>query len=348
VASIVPKEAVEKFGDLKSNAIGTGPFMLKEHTRGSHYTFVRNPQYFKKGLPYLDGIRYSTGMSAAGYIAALISGNLDFSGLYCFDLPVIREKASQMTIMRRPGKSAIVLRFSPWSEDRPLKPPLDNLKVRQAIAMAIDKSRLLRIALDGQGTLTPGLIVNFPPYSLPDNDPGEYNPGKAKQLLAEAGYANGFTVEVMTWSDPVINKIGEVIKEMLLESGVTLEIKPLPPPQYINRLLKMDFQMHLGYFYPSEDPGQILMSSYSRNPVTFKWNNPEIWRMVDEQKKILDPQKRSVMIQDIERKLLQERVHVPLLTMDRFWVFQPWVYPKEVYFNVYQNYTFEETWMANR
>jgi hypothetical protein len=62
----------------------------------------------------------------------------------------------------------------------------------------------------------------------------------------------------------------------------------------------------------------------------------------------MDPQKRSVMIQDIERKLLQERVHVPLLTMDRFWVFQPWVYPKEVYFNVYQNYTFEGTWLAKR
>jgi peptide/nickel transport system substrate-binding protein len=100
---IVPREAVEKWGNLKTKAIGSGPFMLKEYVKGSHVSFVKHPKFFKKGLPYLDAINIKFMPKPTTFLAAFLAGKLDVSGLYFFQVPTVKEKAPESKVYERPG-----------------------------------------------------------------------------------------------------------------------------------------------------------------------------------------------------------------------------------------------------
>jgi peptide/nickel transport system substrate-binding protein len=347
-SSIVPKEAVEEFGDVKRNAIGTGPFMLKDYVRGSYVHLVKNPNYFKKGLPYLDEVRIKIMPDAGSVTSALLAGDLDVTQVWFFQISTIEEKAPDTTILKQKGHPLVVLRVSPWSDDIPIKAPFDNIKVRRAIGHAIDKQRLINVALDGYGTPQIGSVPNWPPYSLPEKDQVEYNPEKSKKLLAEAGHPNGFSAELITWNAPYMTKPAQVIQSMLKEVGIDLKLKPLEFAQYFNRVYKYDYEMSLHMMIAVDDPEHGLAPTFGRNSTYYKWNNKEIWRMIDEQGKIMDPEKRAAMIRDTQRKIMEDAPQVFLMTQNRFTVFQPWVFPKDAYFNLFQTYLFEETWMAKK
>jgi peptide/nickel transport system substrate-binding protein len=346
--SIVPKEAVEKFGDLKNQAIGTGPFSLREWVKGSHITLERNPTYFKKGLPYLDGIKIGLGMSLSSFMSAVLSGSVDFTGIFPQQISTLREKVPGISLLERRYPAIVTLRVSPWLDDRPPKPPFDKIEVRRAIAMAIDKKRLVKLAMDGQATDQVGIIANWPPYSLTERDQVEFNPQKAKQFLGAAGYAQGFSAELLIIQDPNMVKIGTVLQEMLKEVGIQIEIKALPTPQFLNRIYKFDYQMSIQYMGSFDDPGQGLTANFGRNAQFYRWKNEEIWDLVDAQSKIMDSQKRAAMLQDIQRKLIADSPCVFLMTIDNHYAFQPWVFPKDVRQNIFGDFFFEETWMAKK
>ena len=347
-ASLVPREAVENFKDLRNQAIGTGPFMLKEWVRGSHIHLVRNPDYFRKGFPYLDGVKYSFAMSEASFLSGMISGTVDFSGLFPAQIPALREKAPQLTLVKQKGMRTVVMRASPWFENQLPKPPLDKKEVRKVVALAIDRNRLVKVAAGGMATPQIASVPNWPPYSLDEKEPVEFNPAKGKRLLADAGYPNGVAIEVMALAFPDVMKAGQVVQEMLKEVGIQADLKPLPAAQWTNRMLKFDYQMWLGMLPPPCDPGQILTGSFGRTATSYRWANQEIYQMVDEQNKTMDPKRRATLIQQTYRKLLEEGPDICLFATDRFWGFQPWVFPKDEYYFPFQNYSFEGTWMEKK
>ncbi len=226
-AAITAKEIVDKYGDLKNVAIGTGPFILKEFVKGSHITLVKNPNYFKKGLPYLDGITFKIMPDPASVLSAFIAGRLDGIGLYYYQLDTVKKEAPDALITEYPGTHMWVLRVQPWIEGtKPLKKPLDDKRVRQAISMAIDKPRLLKLAWGGFGTVATGPVPPVYDDALPPADQVKYNPEQAKKLLAEAGYPNGFSLELITWNLEYMTKPAQVLKEMLKEVGIDLKSDP--------------------------------------------------------------------------------------------------------------------------
>jgi peptide/nickel transport system substrate-binding protein len=327
---IVPREAVEAFGDLNTKNIGTGPFILKEYQRGSHITLVKNPNYYKKGLPYLDKIHFKIMRTPAASLSAFLAGRLDTFSPYFYQLDTLKKEAPDTNIVEQPGSHVLILRIRPWVEGKPHNLPFGNVKVRQAVAKAIDKKRVLELGNGGYGIVQVGPIPNWPPYSLPASDQVEYNPEEAKKLLAEAGYPDGFSTQMVTWNSPYMAKPAQAIQSMLGKVGINMELKLMEFAQYFNFVYRFDYDMSLHMTTAGVDPEAYLNSYFGRNSIYYKWRNEEIWRLCDEQLKILDRDKRADMIRTVQRKILDDAPFVFLYTMNRYTAMKPYVHRKFV------------------
>jgi len=348
---IVPREAVEKWGDLKTKAIGSGPFMLNEYVKGSHMDFKRHPNYFKKGLPYLDGIHAKFMPRPASFLAAFLAHKLDGSGFYHFQVPTIQKEAPDAIIYEWPGCYTRIIRTPPWAEGKvPLKPPFNDRRVRQAIAYAIDKEKLLKLAWDGKGQVQVGHVPRpYKPWGLSPADQWEYNPEKAKKLLAEAGYPNGFSCELMTWNLPYMTGPSQVIQQMLKEVGIKVRINALEFGQYFNKTYRFKYEMAFHITTAGYDPEEWLVPYFGRldKSTYYKWSNPELWDMIEKQAYIMDKQKRVAYIHEIQRKVMEEAMSQTMFTTNRYWAVWPYVHLKN-YFHPSSAYTCDQWWMEKR
>jgi peptide/nickel transport system substrate-binding protein/oligopeptide transport system substrate-binding protein len=223
-ASVVPHEAVEAAGgDFGKKPVGSGTFVLKDWTIGQHLVFERNPDYFVKDMPYIDKFTVEVGQEPLVALLRLQKGEVDIAGDGIPPAKFLEIKNSA------DGPKMIVdgeqLQTGYITLNTKVK-PLDNLKVRQALNMAINKDRITRI-LNGRATaanqplppLMPGYDKSFTGYA--------YDVEKAKALLAEAGFPTGFeTVLYSTNTDPQ-PRIAQAIQQDLAAVGVKAEVRAL-------------------------------------------------------------------------------------------------------------------------
>ena len=223
-ASVVPHEAVEAAGgDFGKKPVGSGTFVLKDWTIGQHLVFERNPDYFVKNMPYIDKFTVEVGQEPLVALLRLQKGEVDIAGDGIPPAKFLEIKNSA------DGPKMIVdgeqLQTGYITLNTKVK-PLDNLKVRQALNMAINKDRITRI-LNGRATaanqplppLMPGYDKSFTGYA--------YDVEKAKALLAEAGFPTGFeTVLYSTNTDPQ-PRIAQAIQQDLAAVGVKAEVRAL-------------------------------------------------------------------------------------------------------------------------
>ncbi len=345
---IVPREAVEKWGNLKTKAIGTGPFMLKDYVKGSHMTFVKHPNYFRKGLPYLDGIKVKFMPRPASYLAAFLAHKVDGQGLYFFQVPTVQKEAPNAIVYEWPGCYMRIVRTPPWIEGKiPLKPPFNDKRVRQAIAYAIDKVKLLKLSWNGLGQVQIGPVpLPYKPWGLPQSDQWPYDPEKAKKLLAEAGYPNGFSCELMTWNLPYMTGPSQVIQQMLKEVGIKVHINALEFGQYFNKTYRYKYEMAFHITTAGYDPEEWLVPYFGKldKSTYYKWSNHELWDMIEKQAHIMDKAKRVAYIQEIQRKVMDEAMSQAMFTTNRYWAVWPYVHIKN-YFHPSSAYTSESWWM---
>ncbi|TCL92270.1 peptide/nickel transport system substrate-binding protein/oligopeptide transport system substrate-binding protein [Rhizobium sp. PP-WC-2G-219] len=223
-ASVVPKEAVEAAaGDFGKNPVGSGTFVLKEWVIGQRLVFERNPTYFVKNMPHIDSFTVEVGQEPLVALLRLQKGEVDIAG---DGIP----PAKFLEIRNAPeGADMIVdgeqLHTGYVTLNTKVK-PFDDLKVRQAVNMAINKERITRI-LNGRATpanqvlppLMPGYDKNYTGFG--------YDVVKAKALLAEAGLADGFeTILYSTNTDPQ-PRIAQAIQQDLAAIGVKAEVRAL-------------------------------------------------------------------------------------------------------------------------
>lgn len=223
-ASVVPKEAVEAAaGDFGKKPVGSGTFILKDWTIGQQLVFERNKDYFVKGVPYIDSFKVEVGQEPLVALLRLQKGEVDIAGDGIPPAKFLEIKNSA------DGAQMIVdgeqLHTGYITLNTKVK-PFDNVKVRQALNMAINKDRITRI-LNGRATpanqplppLMPGYDKAFTGYA--------YDVAKAKALLAEAGYPDGFeTVLYSTNTDPQ-PRIAQAIQQDLAAVGVKAEVRAL-------------------------------------------------------------------------------------------------------------------------
>jgi len=223
-ASVVPKEAVEAAaGDFGKKPVGSGSLILKDWTIGQKLVFERNPDYFVKDVPHVDKVTVEVGQEPLVALLRLQKGEVDIAG---DGIP----PAKFLEIKNSPDGAAMIvdgeqLHTGYITLNIKVK-PFDDVKVRQAVNMAINKERITRI-LNGRATaanqilppLMPGYDKAFTGYA--------YDVEKAKALLAEAGHPDGFeTVLYSTNTDPQ-PRIAQAIQQDLAAIGIKAEVRAL-------------------------------------------------------------------------------------------------------------------------
>ena len=221
---VVPKEAVEKWGtDFGKHPVGTGAYTMDEWTLGQRVVFKRNKDYYRKGLPKLDQITFEVGQEPLVALLRLQRGEVDILG---DGIP----PAKFLEVKNNPDYAKMIteggqLHTGYVTMNVKMK-PFDNKKVRQAVNMAINKDRVVRII---NGRAVP---ANQPlPPAMPGYDKSykgyAYDPAKAKALLAEAGFADGFETELYAMNTDPNPRIAQAIQQDLAAIGIKAEIKSL-------------------------------------------------------------------------------------------------------------------------
>ncbi len=240
-----PPDMIAKYGDMRDwkNACGTGPWMLTDFVANSSQTYAKNPNYWKKDplhpqnqLPYIDRIKGLNIADASTRYAALRTGKLDVLGP---GLPAAITWDDADSLMKTTPRLQYVQWLSspavPVGRQDKQELPFKDIRVRQALNMAIDRDSLVKDYYKGHATL---FAVPYPPtpayskiFTPLDQQPQEvkdlftYNPAKAKQLLADAGYPNGFKTTIDCIQDNV--DFLSIIRQNFLAIGVDMQINAL-------------------------------------------------------------------------------------------------------------------------
>ena len=226
VTIIFAREVLEEDGDLKKRLIGTGPYVLKEHTRKVRVVLARNPDYFDKGRPYVDEYVILSAPDSATRLAAFRTGQSDILWV---------AGVSEAEAIRKTNPSSVIQEIkntlAPFglglAQDRA---PFNDLRVRRAISMAIDRQKQVDTVFEGHGMLGWGVPYIYyqdkPPTAAQLGSWWQFRPAEAKRLLAEAGYPNGFDAGELTPASPYTS-LGEAVANYLAAVGIKTKLRTM-------------------------------------------------------------------------------------------------------------------------
>ncbi|HKB24756.1 MAG TPA: ABC transporter substrate-binding protein [Methylomirabilota bacterium] len=226
---IYPREAVET---LKSEPIGTGPFRFAEWVRGDRIVLARSPEYHVKGLPKLDKVVFRFIADPNATLAALKAGDVDAS-LFGLGPEHVQElqKDPRFQVIVGDTTNDVVLAMNNSRK------PYADVRVRRALTHAIDKQDVLKGAMFGMGRILGSNVDPLNPYFVDLAGAMPYDPARAKKLLAEAGYPNGFdTVLKVSPQYYYTVRSGEIIADQLQKVGVRVKIEQIEWGQWIARV----------------------------------------------------------------------------------------------------------------
>jgi peptide/nickel transport system substrate-binding protein len=230
---ILPREVEDKMGDFKAaeSLIGCGPFTLERYEPGVKAVFARNPDYFQKGLPYLDKVEWLFVKDRSTQLSLFRAGQVDIP---FYDARIPR---ADVASFKKSNPTYPIVHWD-WLAVRSLamradKPPFNDVRVRRALSLAVDRKKWVKEYLDGQGYEDHGPVpAPMREWKLPTKELGEgakwleYNPALAKKLLAEAGFPNGFKAKCTHWPGygPEYVEDLELLTFFLKQVGVELSI----------------------------------------------------------------------------------------------------------------------------
>lgn len=310
---IMPKEAAT---DIQKKGIGTGPFEVVEWTPGDEVVFKKFPEYFRKGLPYLEGVVLQQIPDAAALAVNLEAGALDMA----FDFSprdaarlMNERKATLLQSMGGASVTDIMMNVS--------RAPFDNQKVRQAINHAVDRKRFVDTVLVGFGD---PWCQPFPAQSLGFSrglgaKSCTFDLTQAKRLLAEAGYPNGFeaVLHISTATYPNTRQLAQILQADLAKIGVRLTIRDVEPAEYreVTWGTRNKFAIVLHeYGRANRDPDTLFKAAgawYTKDAMT-TFSTPEYIRLVDTAGSILDPAKRRQTYDQLARFLTEQAFTLPI------------------------------------
>jgi peptide/nickel transport system substrate-binding protein len=342
--------------DLRQKCVGTGPFRLKTYARGQVIELERNPDYFVPGRPYLDGLRYPIVTERGTRLAALQAGQLDVS------MPLEMTKTMADTLKQNAPSLVVHVIGQNGSDNVVLnhkRPPFDDLTVRRAINLALDRYAYVK------GVRHDGAIVGaalMPPpqgaWGLLEKDlkalAGYRDPARdkaeARRLLAGKGFdaARPLKVELVTRSIAIYVDLASFVADQLRQVGVEATVKQIESAQYFPLLARRQYQIGANLTASGiDDPDGYLYENYkcgsSRNYTDYCSDQTD--RMIDAQSAALNRDRRLTMVWEIQRKLESE-VARPMLGW-RNEYFTRWPYVKNlVPHNSLYNYArMQEVWL---
>ncbi len=340
--AVVAKEVVDaNGGKMDKVAVGTGPFKLVEYVPNTRIRLEKNADYFLPGKPYLDGITFQPIPDDTARSTAVRTGTVDIIEYAPpKDLSILKGD-TKLTIYGDGNNNVRFLAFN-------LKvKPFDNPKVRQAIAWAVDRGPVLDAAINGAGTqLTAG------PF-LPSFWPGLQQPvykqdlNKAKSLLAEAGYPNGFTAKLLnTPTYSFLGNAGIVVQEQLKAVGINLEIVSEEWSVFLKDYLGKNFESVVSGYSAFADPHLPLDGTYvsGRQNNFMSYSNPEFDKLVEQASKVSDQAERAKLYQQAQVILTTDSPMVFLYAANQYEASQSYV-KGYVHFINGSHLSFRDTWL---
>jgi peptide/nickel transport system substrate-binding protein len=301
-SAIVPREVVEKHGDLKSVAVGTGPFKLKRYVPGDVTEYERHTEYWDKDLPRVDGVIYRVMKDETSRLAGVRRGTLDIAWVKEPQVAELAAREKGLTVQTPPP--ARQSRF--WLQHDRF--PFNTKKLRQAIAAAIDREAMIKTVVMGRGEVTSAIPPSSAPYTLTKEEVARLpfyrrDPELARKLLREAGHPNGFEFTVVT-SDhsPDYMPIVQMMQSQLRDVGIKLVIQQVEWGIHLNRWQSGDFQgLMMGGVWAHDPDAYIRPFFHSKSKGNYgKYVNPEVDRLLDESRVTVDLTKRIEMWRRIQ------------------------------------------------
>jgi len=326
--AIVAKEVVEKHGDLKKweSVIGTGPWMLDSYRPNVGISYVRNPSYFIQGLPYIDRIETSVDEDNASRMAAFLSGKYDLGWEFPATINRVDWVQIKDTLKQKRPKLQTVEFPSPVMSHismRTDQKPFSDVRVRQAMSLAIDRQAIIDSVFEGVGTMNPAVAAALREWSIPMDKLGEgakyfkYDPAEAKRLLAAAGYPNGFpgTMCFATYGSTVLVDSMQLVQKDLRAVGIDAKIDQKEYGAYIATCFYGNFpSMTYGPQTGFLEPDNFLFGQYYPEELKNQShiNDPVVADMLVRQRRTPDVAKRREIIYDIQRHLAKQQYYVQM------------------------------------
>ncbi|MBK5223664.1 MAG: ABC transporter substrate-binding protein [Acidimicrobiia bacterium] len=305
---IMPREGVEGEYDVSTQVIGTGPFMLTEWDRGVTTVYEKNPDYFEEGVPYLDGVEMPVVPDQGARTAAFRAGETHIiTAVNPEETASLLAAVPDARHLQYIGTAPLIMYVNMEQE------PFNDLRVRRAMSMAVDREGL-GDALYGSGHYTGPVNAHVKAFALPEDELAElmpYDVEAAKQLLADAGYPDGFSTTLMTTAGygPRIVNGAEWVVEDLAAIGIDAEIEVVDYATYIGqRWANVEYEMAVGLQTPFQEADEWLRAQHHSDGSRNWWNinDPELDTMLDEQAATVDEDERISLIQDIQRYIVEE------------------------------------------
>jgi peptide/nickel transport system substrate-binding protein len=343
---------------MRLHPIGTGPFKFVEFKPNQSIAVARNPDYWKPGRPYLDGIEWTIIKDVSTRLLAFMAGQTDFYP--AVTMPQLKDVRSQRPEAVCEMYSANVSRNMIVNRSAP---PFDNPNLRRAMSLSIDRKVFNDIINQGQGEI--GAVMQPPPdglwgmppkmlQTLPGYDPDvAKNRAAARNIMEKLGYGTdnrlGVTLSTRNlapYRDPAV-----ILIDQLKEIYIDAELEPVDTTQWYPRLLRKDYKVGLNVTETAvDDPDPAFYENYvcgAQRNYTGYCNN-EVDKLVDQQSEESDIEKRKRLVWKIERKLAEDDAR-PILFYPRganCW--QPQLKGLTIHANsIYNGWRFEDLWLDN-
>jgi peptide/nickel transport system substrate-binding protein len=344
--------------DMRSHPIGTGPFKFVEFKPNESIKLTRNLDYWKKDRPYLDGIDYTIIREISTRNLAFFAGKFDVTSPYGVTIPTLKDFASQAPAANCEVTATNVNRTMIVNSTAP---PFDNIELRRAMALSLDRKAFIDIITEGEGDIGGAMLP--PPegvwgmptevlQTLPGYDPDlAKNRAEARKIMQKLGYGpdNRLPVKLSTRNIPAYRDPAVILLSQLREIYMDAELEPVDTVQWYPRLLRKDYTVGLNVTETGvDDPDQQFYENYvcgaDRNYTGYC--SPEGDKLVDRQSMEPDPEKRKKLVWEIERRLAEDAARPVIFYPRGGTCRQPWVKGLTIMVNsIYNGWRFEDAWL---
>ncbi len=338
--AIVPSEVVEAEGDLMNTMVGTGPFKFVEYVPNSMVVVEANPDYFEEGLPYLDGIEFQIVPDNTARTTALTSGTVDFIEYApAQDLPIF-EGDDTIVIA---GDQNTNIRYFAFNVERE---PFSDVRVREAISMVVDRGPIIDAAIFGAGQPT---NILFPEtyWAGYESDIPEPDIEGARALLEEAGYPDGFTTELHSWSEyPFLSNAAIVLQEQLKQIGIESELRFEENATYLANYFASEFDISVTGTSAYVDPNDVVQANFLSTSETnaARYASEEMDSLIEAGMTETDQEARAEIYKEIQELIKADKPWVNLFIASQYEAMKDFVKDYE-HFPTGSNLSLKKVWL---